>query len=179
MPVLEKMDAENDVRLPKPPAPASTSGGDAQRRTQRAELHVLGSLARTFDSDSEEAAERNGQEGEHIGLITATRSMFTSLIEGHSTIMQGHSEIERELSCSHATAGALQARIDAIRTSPNLAAPAIPKRPILSSCMTVKAKMAAITRSVAPHPVPQRIRRPPLPRPPPSRLTPEEPRPQA
>ena len=116
MPVLEKMDAENDVRLPKPPAPASTppatSGGDAQSRTQRAEPHVLGSLVRTFDSDSEEAAEWSGQEGEHIGLITATRSMFTSLLDGHSTIMQGHSEIERELSCSHATAGALQARID-------------------------------------------------------------------
>ena len=44
---------------------------------------------------------------------------------------------------------ATQARIDAIKTTPTLHAPPVPRRPALSSQMSAKQKLHAITRYIA------------------------------
>jgi chromosome segregation ATPase len=110
--VLEKMETETslDGRLkPTPPAPRD-----------RPE-YVRGALVRVYDDDSDEDnGTRNSDvvQGESERLIETTRAMFSTLLDGNS-LLDRHSEIEREITSSHLnsqdllrTAHTLQARIE-------------------------------------------------------------------
>ena len=123
------MGHEDTAPRPKPPPTPRAAGGSpahrgAQHRDGASSARVAGALVRTYDSDEDEHEEAGGavQDGsESEELIASTRAMFTTLLHGHSAIMQGHTAIESEIIHSRSTsrdllqtAQNLQARVDAL-----------------------------------------------------------------
>ena len=120
--MLGKIDAEEGRLLPKPP---QTPRDSPARGIQPA--RVAGALVRTYgddddthsDHDEPSAALRSARNCESDSLIETTRVLFSTLLAGHSSLMNGNSAIETEISRAHShsrdlhqSAQGLQACID-------------------------------------------------------------------
>ena len=102
--------------LPKPP-PTPRRCNAPPREAVRGG----GALVRTYDEGDSDGDEQGEAAWEGETLIESTRAMFSTLVDGHSSIMQGHMEIESEITRSHSnsrglhqTAQDLHARIEAL-----------------------------------------------------------------
>jgi len=118
--MLERMDQEEPVdglrMVPRPP-PTPKSSHAPPREAVRAG----GALVRTYDNSDDDDGDPGAATRESEELIESTRAMFSTLLDGHSTIMQKHTAIESEITAFgpgvrglHQTAQDLQTRVEAL-----------------------------------------------------------------